>query len=133
MTVKVQILVCMILIIVLGVILNMVRKRQLELKYVLAWLLCDLALLFFTCFPETMSIVAGFLGIYSPVNMIFFLGFLFSLVIIFSLTVALSRVTAKVRRMAQMMALNNYKPEIEDADTKMDKADEQVKNKGSWS
>lgn len=111
MTVKVQILIGIILILVLGVILNMVRKRELELKYVLAWLFCDLALLFFTCFPDAMAAVASFLGIYSPVNMIFFLGFVFSLIIIFSLTVALSRVTAKVRRMAQMMALENYKPE----------------------
>ena len=41
--------------------------------------------------------------------MIFFLGFLFSLIIIFSLTVALSRVTAKVRRLTQKMALENEK------------------------
>ena len=113
MTLKVQILIGIILILVLGAILNMVRKRQLELKYVLAWLCCDLTLLFFDCFPDTMIIVAGFLGIYSPVNMIFFLGFVFSLIIIFSLTVALSRVTAKVRRMAQMMALENYQMENE--------------------
>ena len=45
------------------------------------------------------------LGIYSPVNMIFFLGFVLSLVIIFTLTVALSRVTARVRKLAQMIAL----------------------------
>ena len=52
-----------------------------------------------------MQKLANALGIYSPVNMIFFLGFVLSLVIIFTLTVALSRVTARVRKLAQMIAL----------------------------
>ena len=52
-----------------------------------------------------MQKLANVLGIYSPVNMIFFLGFVLSLVIIFTLTVALSRVTARVRKLAQMIAL----------------------------
>ena len=52
-----------------------------------------------------MQKLATALGIFSPVNMIFFLGFVLSLVIIFTLTVALSRVTARVRKLAQMIAL----------------------------
>ena len=54
-----------------------------------------------------MGHVAAFFGIYSPVNMIFFMGFVLSLVIIFTLTVALSRVTARVRKLAQMIALQD--------------------------
>ena len=92
---------------VLGVIINMVRKRELELKYVLGWLACDFTLLLFVIFPGLMVGLSNFLGIYSPVNMIFFLGFVFSLMIIFSLTVALSRVTARVRRLAQAIALDS--------------------------
>ncbi|MFR8352253.1 MAG: DUF2304 domain-containing protein [Blautia obeum] len=59
----------------------------------------------FTLFPNLMQKLANVLGIYSPVNMIFFIGFVLSLVIIFTLTVALSRVTARVRKLAQMIAL----------------------------
>ena len=90
MTIKVRVLLGAALIVVLIIIVNMLRKRELELKYVLGWLLVGFS---------------NFLGIYSPMNMIFFLGFLFSLLIIFSLTVALSRVTARVRRLAQIIAL----------------------------
>lgn len=107
MTIKVRIILGAVLILVLGVIINMVRKRELELKYVLGWMVCDLALLLFTIFPGLMIGLSNFLGIYSPVNMIFFLGFVFSLIIIFSLTVALSRVTARVRRLSQAIALDS--------------------------
>lgn len=111
MSVKSRLLLALVLIFVLIVIVNMVRKRELELKYVLGWLACDIALLIFTAVPRLMVWLAHALGIYSPVNMIFFLGFLFSLMIIFSLTVALSRVTARVRRLAQMVALESQERE----------------------
>lgn len=105
MTVRAQILLVAFLLVVLMVIINMVRKRQLELKYVLAWMICDIALIIVTLFPHLMQKMANALGIHSPVNMIFLLGFLFSLIIIFTLTVALSRTTAKMRRIAQILAI----------------------------
>mgnify|MGYP003209131517 CR=1 FL=1 len=107
MTTKAQILICIVLFVALVAIINMVRKRAMELKYVLVWIIGDIVLFIFTLFPNTMQKVADLLGIYSPVNMIFFMGFVLSLVIIFTLTVALSRVTVRVRKLAQMIALNN--------------------------
>ena len=101
MTIKVRILIAAVLICGLLMIINMLRKRELELKYVLGWLLCDIVLLIFTAVPGLMVGFSNFLGIYSPVNMI----------IIFSLTVALSRVTARVRRLAQIVALEEIKQE----------------------
>ena len=64
------------------------------------------ALFVFDCSPGLLIVVSDFLGIYAPVNMIFFLGFCFSLVIIFSLTVALSRMSNSIRTLDQMVALN---------------------------
>lgn len=111
MSIKIQILLIIILLFGFILIVNMVRKRMLELKYVLAWLFCDIVLLVFTCNPNSIGAVARFLGIQSPMNMIFFLGFLFSIIIIFTLTVALSRVTERVRRLAQVIALEEEKKE----------------------
>lgn len=109
MTLQAQIIIIVFLFIVLAVIVNMIRKRRLELKYVLVWMGCDIALIVLTCFPGLMNILAKILGIQSPMNMIFFLGFLFSLIIIFSLTVTISHFTAMVRKMAQEIALLSNK------------------------
>ncbi len=105
MSVRIQIFLLVFLILLLGVIISMVKKRQLELKYVLVWMACDVVLIVFTCFPGLMDQLAELLGIYSPMNMIFFIGFVLILLILFSLTVTLSRVTARVRRIAQILAL----------------------------
>lgn len=90
-------------------ILNMIRKRKLELKYALVWLIVLVILFIFALMPEKLQEIATTLGIYSPINMIFFLGFVFSLAIIFVLTVTVSRLSARIRRLAQMVAqMNKY-------------------------
>ena len=58
-----------------------------------------------TLLPKLMSKLAHIAGIASPVNMVFFLGFLFSLVIILSLTVAMSSASNGVKRLVQKLAL----------------------------
>ncbi len=105
MAVRMQVILLIIWVVVLGVIIEMVKRRQLELKYVLTWLGCDVVLIIFTCFPRLMNWFSRILGVHSPMNMIFFLGILVLILICFSLTIALSRVTAKVRRIAQVIAM----------------------------
>lgn len=109
MTWKVRIAIIFVLILGLGVIVNLIRKRSLELKYALTWLFLGAALLLVVLVPGLLDLLATLLGIYNPMNMVFFLGFLFSVVVIFVLTMALSNNSNRVRKMAQKIALNEYK------------------------
>lgn len=109
MTWKIRIAIIVVLALGLVALINLVRKRSLELKYALAWFLLDAALLLVVIVPGLLDILAGVLGIYNPMNMVFFLGFLFSIIVIFILTMSLSNNSNRVRKMAQMMALNDYK------------------------
>lgn len=111
LSIRARILIIGGLLVLMTVIINMVRRRTLELKYVLAWLLGDILLILFALFPGMMMWLARILGIYSPVNMIFFLGFIFLAGIVFSLTVALSRLSSGQRRVAQETALWEYERE----------------------
>lgn len=109
MSSRFQIILIVGIILVLLLILNMIRKRKLELKYSLVWLIVMVLLLVIACMPEKLHDIATALGIYSPVNMVFFLGFVFSLIIIYVLTVTVSRLSARIRRLAQIVAmLNSY-------------------------
>lgn len=114
MSLKIQLIIAAVLIIALGIIFHMVKKRSLELKYVLVWIMCDVVLLILDLFPDLINGLAQVMGISLPVNMIFFLGFIFSLIILFSLTVALSRVTLRVRKLAQKMAMEEDARKIYD-------------------
>lgn len=109
MTVKLQVVIALAILVVFAILVNMIRRRSVELKYSLVWMMVLCALFVFACAPKLLIVVSEFLGIYAPVNMIFFLGFCFSLVIIFSLTVALSRLSNSVRTLDQIVALNEKK------------------------
>lgn len=106
MNVRLQIIVAIAILFALGVIINMIRKRALELRYALAWLIVGVGVLILDIFPGIMEKLASVLGIYSPVNMLFFLGFCFSLVIIFVLTVAVSRMSIRIKELTQELALH---------------------------
>lgn len=111
MTVKIQIIIGACLIIGLAAIINMIRRRRLELKYALSWLIAIVFVLVLDCFPTLLTRISRILGIWAPVNMIFFLGFCFSLLIIFTLTVTLSRMSERIRKLSQAVALNEEKIE----------------------
>ena len=106
MNVRLQIIVAVVIFVALGVIVNMIRKKALELRYALAWLIVGAGVLILDIFPGVMEMMASLLGIYSPVNMLFFLGFCFSLIIIFVLTVAVSRMSIRVKELTQELALH---------------------------
>ena len=105
MSLRLQIIVGVLIALSMIVIVNMVRKKKLNLRYALVWLIVGCVVLLFDLFPQLLDIVTNLLGIGVPVNMLFFLGFAFSLLIIFSLTVSVSRLSDKVKRLTQEIAL----------------------------
>lgn len=105
MSLKIQIIIAIGLIIGMIYIVNLIRKNRLELKYALSWLAVGIIVLIFDCFPELMQTFSNWMGINTPVNMMFFLGFCFSLIIILTLTVALSITASSVKRLNQKIAL----------------------------
>lgn len=105
MNIRIQVIVAIVLVLALCVIINMIRKKALELRYALAWLLVGSGTLILDLFPDVMMGLAKFMGIEVPSNMLFFLGFCFALIIIFVLTIAVSRMSIRIKNLTQEMAL----------------------------
>ena len=96
MSVKIQIIIAVLIICALIVIIDMIRKKRLELSYALSWLLVGIGVLILDVYPQLIKTISEKIGIVSPVNMLFFFGFCFSLVIIFVLTIAVSKLSIKI-------------------------------------
>lgn len=104
MNIRIQIIVAIIVLSALVVIINMIRKKRLELRYALAWILVGIGILILDCFPKLIDWFSIQLGIASPVNMLFFMGFCFSLFIIFGMTVTISKMSVQIKQLAQEIA-----------------------------
>ena len=114
MMMKFRIITAAVLILGIVLIINMIRKRKLELKYSILWLILPTVILIIIAVPGSLNGMASMLGIYDAMNMVFFLGFVFVIVVIFSLTVALSRQGERIRELTQKIALEEYRKEHED-------------------
>ena len=121
MTTRLKLIIVAFLLLAMCLIVNLIRKRKLELKYALTWLLLIVGLALIVLIPGLLDGLAALLGIYSVMNLVFFVGFVFSLLLIFSLTMSLSRNSERVRKIAQKIALNEYA--ITHADKQADSAD----------
>lgn len=89
----------------LGAILQMLRKKRLNLKYTLVWLFAGLCLVLATLFPEAVGGLARLVGIELASNFVFMLVGLFALLILLSLTSIVSKQNAQIFRLAQNISL----------------------------
>ena len=105
MNIRIQILIVVITLLAMFYVINKIRNKGIELKYSLVWLALGTGIIIFTCFPKLTTWLGHVLGISQPMNMLFFAGFCFMLPIIFSLSVSVSRLSNKVKRLTQEMAL----------------------------
>ena len=102
---RIKIIVAIIIVLALSIIVNMIRRKALELRYALTWLGVGVVVLVLDLFPGLMSQLSKLMGIALPSNMLFFLGFCFSLAIIFGLTIAVSKLSNRINDLTQEMAL----------------------------
>jgi hypothetical protein len=109
MTLKLRLIIIFVILLGVAFIVNLIRKRRLELKYALTWMILAVGLLVIVLIPGLLEKLAVALGIYNVMNMVFFVGFIFAIILIFGLTMSMSRNSDRVRKMAQYIALNEYR------------------------
>ncbi len=125
MNVRIQIIIAVFIVIALIVIVNMIRRKSLELRYALAWLVVGISVLVLDLFPGAMEWLSKMMGIALPSNMLFFLGFCFALGIIFILTVAVSRLSIRIKNLTQELALYEKRQEEKEENKQIWEKEEQ--------
>ena len=89
----------------LVVILGLLKKGRLTVRYSLIWLMAGGALLVFAVFPYIVLVLRDWLNMEMPVNVIFTLVLAFVLLLLLSLSTIVSGFAEKLKRLAQENAL----------------------------
>ena len=87
---------------------ELIRRRYLEEKYALVWLLACIFFLLCSINLDIIEFLARLTGIIVPANFLFLLAFFFLVVICLSLTVVVSRESQKQRKLAQELSLLKF-------------------------
>lgn len=83
------------------IILYYLKKRMLELKYTLIWLVTGVVMGIMVLFPGLLGWFRGLLGIESNMNALYVLCFAFTIMILMTLTSIVSRQMLKIRILIQ--------------------------------
>ncbi|MBX6356495.1 MAG: DUF2304 domain-containing protein [Micromonosporaceae bacterium] len=91
--------------VVLLVIIELLRRRQLREKYAILWLAVSVLIIPLSLFPRLLDSVAGLLGVASGVSLVLFLGIVFLLLVCVHLSWEVSRLEEETRTIAEELAL----------------------------
>jgi hypothetical protein len=90
---------------VVGVILELLRRRQLREKYAVLWLVVGIVVVPLGAFPKMLDSVATTVGIQSGVSFVLFAGIVFLLLVCVHLSWESSRLEEETRSLAEEVAL----------------------------
>jgi len=88
----------------LGVVLELVRRRRLAERYALLWMLVSVALLVLAIWNQLLASAADLLHIAVPANFLFIAAFGVAFVLLLHFSVATSRLSEETRVLAQEVA-----------------------------
>lgn len=96
---------------IVGAVLTMVyflgkiRSNRLQIGYAVFWSVFSLAMILLAIFPGIVEVAAGFVGVSSPVNLLY-LAILFCVIMkLFDVTVKLSKVNSQLTELTQKIAI----------------------------
>jgi hypothetical protein len=92
-------------VLVVVVVVELVRRRRLMERYALLWLAAALILFVLAVWQGLLTTLSSEVGIRSPPNALFAVGFTFVVVLLMSLTLVISRLTEQNKQLAQRVAL----------------------------
>lgn len=87
------------------ILINLLKKNLLALKYTLLWILTGIVMGVLVLFPGLLERVIILIGIELPVNGLFAFGIGFIIIILMALTSIVSRQGEKIRILTQQTAL----------------------------
>ena len=110
----------------LVMMIDLIRKNRVALKYALLWLFSGLLMLLLAIFPHLLDSMARMIGIYSPVNALFAVLLCCGLVLMISFSVIMSGNKKAIVRLTQEISLmENRIRELEGKEAAEEKAAEE--------
>lgn len=90
---------------VLAFVLELLRRRKLQEKYAILWLVVAIVVVPLAFYPSLLDTAADFLGIAYGVSLVMFLAIVFLLLVCMHLTWEVSRLEEESRTLAEEIAL----------------------------
>ena len=119
MNVTLRIVLAIALLLYFVCLIHLLRKKKLDLRYTLLWLLMGFVMALILIFPGVFSYLIGLIGIVESVNGLFAVLIFALIIILVSITSIVSKLNRDLRRLTQNCAI--YEKRIRELEEKNDK------------
>lgn len=102
-TLRVVLIICIIVYYI--IVFRLLKKKRLDLKYSLLWLLMGVVMAVLVIFPQLLKCICDVLGIVYGMNGLFTFAIGFCLMILMALTVIVSKQSGRIKSLVQENAL----------------------------
>ena len=102
---KLRVSLILALILYFVLILLLLEKREISLKYTLLWLFAGVCMGILVIWPEMLTAITRIIGIESNMNGLFILAIAFVIVILMALTSIVTKQNEKIRSLTQTMGM----------------------------
>lgn len=92
-------------VVLFGLIIDLIRRDKIEVKYAIIWLAFSLVMILFSLFPQIVLILGDITRVIDPVNFVFLTQIIFILLILLSVSAVISGFSKKIKRLAQSNAI----------------------------
>jgi hypothetical protein len=89
----------------LGFVLIQIRKNKLKIEDSIFWFFLSFILIVLALFPGIVELAANFIGIQSPVNLLYLIVLFVVLTKLFSLTIRISKADEKIKELTQTIGI----------------------------
>lgn len=101
---RVRIVAVVLTAVMLGIVLELVRRRRLIERYALLWMIVALALLVLAIWNDLLSVASDAIGIAVPANALFLAAFAVAFLLLLHFSVITSRLSEETKILAQEVA-----------------------------
>ena len=101
---KVRIFAVVVTAVMLGIVLELVRRRRLVERYALLWMIVSLVLLVLATIPQLLGLASDAIGIDVPANALFLAAFAVAFLMLLHFSVVTSRLSEETKILAQEVA-----------------------------
>lgn len=101
---KLQLTVIIAVVCLLGLVLELVRRRRLMERYALLWVFAAVVLLAMAIWSDLLAEFASAIGVKVPSNALFAVAFVFVLLLLIHFSLVISKLTDEVKILAQRLA-----------------------------
>ena len=108
MSLRIQLMAILASCLILIVVIDLIRREKLRARYSLFWLLAGVIFLIFSLWGNLLELLGRAIGIYSPTNALFFIGFTGIVVILLYFSVIISGLSLENKKLIEKLSILSW-------------------------